>query len=265
MNFWPGARAPACRRSAPCSRRTSPPGSRSGRASSRRRETQHQVMIFLYTYDHRLGADKDTTGKLSTDPGAVNACSSEADKLDQQMADCERDALERAIELGLGHHRPPLTGGGIVDPRKINPSPEWVPPDPTGLSSCLGLSGDQIPSDPSQCGFLLCADPYNCQCGSPSEPGGSATTNENANTVRPSCTEVASSGSGNTSTPFPCNTTTAAAKPSTCLAINCGEQELDRATCFCKPREAGTRDASPDYSSLDCSGVIRSSPCRMSW
>jgi hypothetical protein len=172
----------------------------------------------------------------------VDACSSEADKLDQQMNDCERDALERAIELGFGHHRPPLTDGGIVDPRKINPSPEWVPPDPTGLSSCLGLSGDQIPSDPRQCAFLICADPFNCSCGTPAEPGGPATTNENTNTVRPSCTEMASSGGGSASTPFPCNTTTAAAKPSTCLAINCGEQELDRATCFCKPREAGTRE-----------------------
>src|SRR4029077_19397371 len=116
-----------------------------------------------------LGADKDKLGRLSPEPGALNACSSEADKLDQQMNDCERDALDRAIELGLGRHRSPLTGGGIVDPRTINPSPEWVAADPTGLSSCLGLSGDQIPSDPRQCGFLLCADPYNCQCGSPAE------------------------------------------------------------------------------------------------
>jgi integrase len=40
-NFWPGARAPACRRSAPCSRCTSPPGSRPAHASSRRRASSN--------------------------------------------------------------------------------------------------------------------------------------------------------------------------------------------------------------------------------
>jgi integrase/recombinase XerC len=41
MNFWPGARAPACRRSAPCSRCMSLPGSRPARASSRRRASSN--------------------------------------------------------------------------------------------------------------------------------------------------------------------------------------------------------------------------------
>ena len=41
MNSWPGARAPACRRSPPCSRCTSRPGSRPARASSRRRASSN--------------------------------------------------------------------------------------------------------------------------------------------------------------------------------------------------------------------------------
>src|ERR1700674_4439254 len=41
MNFWPGAPPPACRRSAPCSRRMSPPGSRPARAVSRRRASSN--------------------------------------------------------------------------------------------------------------------------------------------------------------------------------------------------------------------------------
>ena len=38
---WPGGRAPSCRRSAPCSRCTSPPGSKPARARSQRRASSN--------------------------------------------------------------------------------------------------------------------------------------------------------------------------------------------------------------------------------
>jgi hypothetical protein len=46
-NFWPGERAPACRRSPPFSRCTSPPGSRSGHAGWPRRASSNCWLRFV--------------------------------------------------------------------------------------------------------------------------------------------------------------------------------------------------------------------------
>ena len=155
-------------------------------------------------------------------------CSSEAEKLARQLADCQVTAVERLIALGLGRQRPDLTGRP-VDPRTIYPDPNSVPPG--AVSSCHELSGGAPPPRDRGCELVHCAEPEACRCAgvdssSPFVSGGTVDAPTD-------CASVI----GRTAA-FPCavDAERPAARPSLCFAIRCDTNDvLDPVTCTCQP------------------------------
>lgn len=191
----------------------------------------HTIMEGLKVVDLKSTGPHDRPdfgGGPENDP-----CSSEADKLARQAADCQVAAVERLIALGLGRRKPDLSGGP-VDPRKVYPNPDYVPPG--AGPSCLNLSGGAPPPRNRGCELVLCADENNCRCGgtgqaSPFADGGTASTSRD-------CT---SASGGRVAFPCSVQAEPRAARPSLCFATRCSpDDELDPVSCTCRPAGGST-------------------------